>query len=457
MDTAVPPTPSPARARRRWEVRRPRAAAADSADFRSGWQRDRDRILYSPNLRRLAEVTQVVSANRGYVFHNRLTHSLEVAQIARRLAERLTSTKHPDWELAETVGGIDPDVAEAAALSHDLGHPPYGHVGEITLNDLVTEAGEPDGFEGNAQSFRIVTRLDVQRPLVPQGLNLTRATLNGAQKYPWLRANAPAGMANKWGAYDSDRNYFLWVRQGEAYDDRRRCTEAEIVDWADDVAYSVHDVEDFYRAGQIPFDRLLGNHSGERDIFLGRVSRRDGTGGGLDEFTNAVLSDAFSALLDLLASFAPSLQRPFEDSHVQRVHLNQLKSVLITRYVSRIRVHQEWREPTGYLRIPLRRRAEVAMLKQLVWIYVINNPDLAAEQEGQQKILRRLFEVYLEFATNKRRWPRLPSRYREQLEGLSNADGGGQTPARVVADLIASMTEQQAATNYARMMGAYGS
>src|SRR6266550_9029962 len=119
-------------------------------------QRDRDRLLYSSGFRRLANVTQVVAADHGYVFHNRLTHALKVAQIGRRLAEKFKFNSD-DSALADRLGGLDPDVVEAAGLAHDLGHPPFGHLAEKELDLLVGEAH--GGFEGNPQSFRILTRL----------------------------------------------------------------------------------------------------------------------------------------------------------------------------------------------------------------------------------------------------------------------------------------------------------
>lgn len=170
--------------------------------YRSSAQVDRDRVHYSTAFARLAEVTQVVSADQGYVFHNRLTHSLKVAQIARRLAEKLL---HEQSTLAERLGGLCPDAAEAAALAHDLGHPPFGHLAEEALNDLCKEYNLADGYEGNAQSFRIVTTLavgdgiDKNAAFIP-GLNLTRATLNGLLKYPWMHGNNSKKL-KKWGAY----------------------------------------------------------------------------------------------------------------------------------------------------------------------------------------------------------------------------------------------------------------
>jgi dGTPase len=176
------------------EARRP-------TDTRRPAALDRDRVLYSSQFARLAEVTQVVSADRGYVVHNRLTHSLKVAQLARRMAERLVLESGE--RLIQALGGLDPDTAETAALAHDLGHPPFGHVVEDELDELLRKHKLEDGYNGNAQSFRIVSRLAVgdlipdkpAKRLMP-GLNLTRASLNGILKYPWLRSDR---QWEKWG------------------------------------------------------------------------------------------------------------------------------------------------------------------------------------------------------------------------------------------------------------------
>jgi dGTPase len=145
-------------------------------DQRREAQRDRDRVIYTSALRRLGHVTQVVSPTEGIVFHNRLTHTHEVAQIGRRIAERLTADEE-GLRKAQRLGGIDPDVVETAALVHDLGHPPYGHAVEQELNYLVSvKHAFHDGYEGNAQSFRIVTKLAMRHRRFA-GLNLTRAAM----------------------------------------------------------------------------------------------------------------------------------------------------------------------------------------------------------------------------------------------------------------------------------------
>ena len=231
-------------------------------DQRGPFQRDRDRIIYTSAFRRLAWVTQVVSAHEGDPFHNRLTHTLEVAQIGKRLAEKLLKEQP---EEVSAVGGVDPEVVEAAALAHDLGHPPFGHAAERELDELVRKAGLLDGFEGNPQSFRVLTKLAV-RGHESLGLNLTRATLDATLKYPWYRTSTPPQHGRKWGAYNTESAEFEWVRGSEP-----RCVqksaEAELMDFADDIAYAIHDVEDFYRTGLIPLDRLVTNQD-EVDKFL---------------------------------------------------------------------------------------------------------------------------------------------------------------------------------------------
>ena len=210
-----------------------RIRATSSDGPRTPFQRDRDRVLYSPEFRRLSGVTQVASAGEGDVFHNRLTHSLKVAQVGRRLAERLAKNYEDE---VEAQGGLDPDMVETASLAHDLGHPPFGHDGEEVICQRV-DAGDCEGYEGNAQSFRIIARLAAHTDNHPNtarehgtsgnaGLNLTRATLDAALKYPWFRHDSEAH-SDKWGAYRIDQDRFMWVRSGQAH--RRLSLEAELM------------------------------------------------------------------------------------------------------------------------------------------------------------------------------------------------------------------------------------
>src|SRR6202140_3294366 len=185
--------------------RRHTKPSVQEGEHRSPAQKDKDRVIYTSAFRRLAEVTQVASPGDAHVFHNRLTHSLQVAQVGRSLAEKLRSNA----EACDAVGGIDPDTVEAACLAHDLGHPPFGHTAEELLNTLVgSSAG---GFEGNAQSFRIVTKLAF-KSTTHAGLDLTSGTLAAVLKYPWLKGQNK-GKPHKWGAYKSEMADFEFARK----------------------------------------------------------------------------------------------------------------------------------------------------------------------------------------------------------------------------------------------------
>ncbi len=245
----------------RWVAEPPKRAG------RSDFERDRARVLHSAALRRLAAKTQVVTAGSADFPRTRLTHSLECAQIGRELGREI---------------GCDPDLVDAACLAHDIGHSPFGHNGETALNELAADVG---GFEGNAQSLRLLTRLE---PKVPgAGLNLTRATLDATLKYPWFSR----GPGTKYGVYAEDAEVFGWIRQGAPAGGA--CLEAQVMDWADDIAYSVHDLEDGFIAGLITFKNL--NSLTERAV----VSQTTATTYVGDDVSVAELTEILDALLAL--------------------------------------------------------------------------------------------------------------------------------------------------------------
>lgn len=403
-------------------------------DNRSPFQRDRDRILYSSAFRRLAGVTQVVAATEGHRFHNRLTHTLKVAQVARRLAERLSDA---DGQLAQDLGGLSPDVAEAAALAHDLGHPPFGHAGEEVLDGLIKEQGVPDGFEGNPQSFRIVTKLALRFEDRP-GLNLTRATLNAILKYPWFRATE-GHAERKWGAYRSEQEDFQFARATDIESDKPSI-DAQVMDRADDVAYAVHDVEDFFRAGLVPLDRLRTAEP-ERERFLEWVAQRwehkEGEAPNIEELR--------SVLEGILTLFP--ITDPYTGTHAQRIGLREFTSVLIGRYVQGTNL-------TGYGNVvpDAALAGEIDLLKELTWFYAIERRQLASQREGQRKLLSELFQALHEAANTKTIV--VPDPFREYIEEVADKSGDqSRSLTRYVADCIASLTEQEAIALHGRLTG----
>jgi dGTPase len=410
-----------------------------TTDYRTATQVDRDRILYASQFARLAEVTQVVSADRGYVFHNRLTHSLKVAQLARRLAEKLLKDQP---EEAEALGGLDPDAAEAAGLAHDLGHPPFGHLAEEALNCLCMKHGADDGYEGNAQSFRIVTKLatsDGSRPdasPVP-GLNLTRTTLNGLLKYPWLHGNNPK-KTNKWGAYKTEAEVFEWVREDQPFPPLAKSLEAELMDWADDITFSVHDLIDFYCAGQIPLHQLAEDGY-ERSQFFDGVFERcpDLVARRLE------LQGAFSGILD----FFPTLR--YTGSFEDRCSIWQFATILISRYVDAIRLDGDLSSGRA-VKFCDDAVEEVRMLKELTWHYVILHNELATDQVGHRRMVTTVFDEMRNAADKPKQRKLFPPFYKRQLE---QAEGDKHLTTRIVADYIAGMSEQELVRIYRTLTG----
>ncbi|MDQ3043951.1 MAG: dNTP triphosphohydrolase [Chloroflexota bacterium] len=406
-------------------------------DRRSPGRRDRDRILYSSALRRLSGITQVVSVGDRHPIHNRLTHTLEVAQIGRSLAENLLRSE-PNRELVDALGGLDPDVVEAACLAHDLGHPPFGHVTEAELDRLVKDEKQvADGYEGNPQSFRILTKLSVRYRDTP-GLNLTRATLCAVLKYPWPRGTRDDN-AKKWGAYASEEQEFRWARALFPGPHDQRSLEAELMDWADDVAYAVHDVEDFYRAGIIPLDRLA-NSATERDWFIQVELERNVR---LKEYEPENLARAFGEMIQISPIF-----EPYRGSHEGRARLRSFTSSLVDRYIKAVTLSGAAGGSAVFVVDP-EARMEVAMLKGLTWQYVIESRALITQRYGHKRLIKSLFQILCEAGSREKDRRIFPEFYQELLGGKPD----DATIVRTVADLIASMTESRVIEMHHRLTG----
>ena len=408
----------------RWAPEPPKRARSTG---RGPFERDRARVLHSAALRRLAAKTQVVEVGSGDFPRTRLTHSLECAQVGRELGAAL---------------GCDPDLVDAACLAHDLGHPPFGHNGESALAELAAGCG---GFEGNAQSLRLLTRLEAK--VIGAGLNLTRATLDATLKYPWLPRPGQA----KYGAYASDAAAFGWIRAGAP--EGRPCLEAQVMDWSDDVAYSVHDLEDGLQAGMIRLSQL-------RDDAERRV---------VAELTAAQYCDPGSVTVDELCEvFAALLRLPcwpaaFDGGPVALAGLKNLTSELIGRFCEAAEEATLDRrdEPqaaagraaagratpvTRYsadLVVPRRQRLECALLKGVTAHYVMSRAGVAAAQARQRELIAELAAAVFAGAPET-----LEPAFRP---GYRAAAGSAPAVLRVVVDQIASLTDTSAIAWHGRL------
>ncbi|HWH29105.1 MAG TPA: deoxyguanosinetriphosphate triphosphohydrolase [Mycobacteriales bacterium] len=393
---------------------------AGSAD-RSPFERDRARVLHSGALRRLAGKTQVVEPGAagldwpGVVPRTRLTHSLECAQIGREIGLRL---------------GSDPDLVDTACLAHDLGHPPFGHNGERALDEL---AGGCGGFEGNAQSLRVLTRLEVKVP--GAGLNLTRAALDAATKYPWPRTAPDGSPRVKYGVYDDDLPVFGWLRDGAP--DGRRSFESQVMDWADDVAYSVHDLEDGIAAGLVRLPDLRDPDERAALCDLARAL-----------YLPEPVADLAEVLDELLA--LPLWPADHTGTAADQAALKALTSGFIGRFC---RAAQDaTREQAGGgplgrydadLVVPDRARAECGLLKAVAARYVMSREGVVAAQQREREVVTELVHALCDRAP----------------EGLDPARAQDWAAApddaarlRAVVDAVAGLTDAAAVALHRRLV-----
>ncbi|MDG4799243.1 deoxyguanosinetriphosphate triphosphohydrolase [Micromonospora sp. WMMD980] len=395
-------------------------APKDTGYGRSPFERDRARVLHSAAFRRLAAKTQVHVAGTDDFLRTRLTHSLEVAQIAREMGARL---------------GCDPDVVDTAGLAHDLGHPPFGHNGEYALDELAAAAG---GFEGNAQTLRVLTRLEA-KVLTPDGrsagLNLTRAALDAVGKYPWERRPGE----RKFGVYADDRPVFDWLRAAAPPGDRR-CLEAQVMDWADDVAYSVHDVEDGIHGGYVDLRPLLADEDERRALCADVASA----------YSGEAPEELGEVLAELLADPVLAPLAAYDGSHRSLAALKATTSVLTGRFVSTVVAATEARHGAGPHRryaadlvVPRRIRAQCALLKGIALRYVMRRPGASGRYDRQREVLAELVAALLD---------RAPDALDEVFAPLWRDAPDDTARLRVVIDQVASLTDPAALAWHARLL-----
>ncbi len=393
---------------------------------RTAFARDRARVLHSSALRRLAAKTQVVAPGSDDFARNRLTHSLEVGQIGRELGSWL---------------GADPDLVETACLAHDLGHPPFGHNGEDALDAAASSCG---GFEGNAQTLRVLTRLE-GKSFAPDdgrgagrsaGLNLTRAALDATVKYPWPRRDG----VRKFGCYPDDAEVFAWLRAGRP--DGDRCVEAQVMDFADDVAYSVHDVEDGVQAGMIEL-AALGSAAERAD--LAALARA------------IYLSDLDGAEFAAAAAALTSLEWwPRHPDRTRRgmAALKNTTSQLISRFCLAAQAASRAEHGPGPLTryagdlvVPRGTLVEVALLKAVAARYVMQTDAREALQARERALIAELVEA-LDAGAPATLDPAFAA------DHAAAVDDGARW--RVVLDQIASLSDTSAIALHARLCRANG-
>ncbi|WP_297083507.1 deoxyguanosinetriphosphate triphosphohydrolase family protein [uncultured Demequina sp.] len=446
---------------------------------------DLERIRFSPYFSRLSAVTQVISqSGAGLAVHNRLTHSVKVAAVARAIAMHLYRDEGPLGELVTELGGCDPVVVQAAASSHDVGHPPFGHLGERALDRLARDRFRlREGFEGNAQTFRILTRLD-EHDVSGAGLNLTRAVRAAVLKYPWLRGQGGTrrgAASHKFSMYvvDADDAWDAFV----AYPSIARgqqTLECSVMDVADDIAYSLHDLDDFYRAGLLNQATIAGEFREWRregadlraldtgslrsvsrapghslELLWRRLEERDPWIADADAFDAAVAKVTEEVVEGLLTV-------PFDGSLGADRALARFTDGWIRHLQSSVEVHREPAHRSGHVMLDQTAWHEVAVLKFLHERFILDRPDLAVYQRGQANLLERLvdgFAAWLEDPLDVRRAPRrlldlvdlatedylaVRRDHPEALPDVDEAELRQRALGRGVIDYVAALTDAQA-------------
>lgn len=402
----------------RWYQEAPKRAG------RTPFERDRARVVHSSALRRLGAKTQVLGPGSDDFVRTRLTHSLEVAQVGRELGKSL---------------GCDPDVVDTACLSHDLGHPPFGHNGENALDLVAMTIG---GFEGNAQTLRILTKLEPKTFTpegAPCGLNLTRASLDATTKYPWFTGAGPVGsdglVTSKFGVYGEDSVAFSWLREGAPAG--VRCLEAQVMDLADDVSYSVHDVEDAIVLGKVDPLALASDAAHEKVV----MQVRDWYD---PDVTDDDLGDALDRLLEL-----PYWVPGYDGGRLSLSRLKDMTSQLIGRFCDAAADATRAEYGQGRLVrfdaslvVPDVVLAEIAILKGIAAAYVMAPREDEPVYHRQRVVLAELVEAISERAELALEPPFLAD-WREA------PDDGARL--RVVIDQVASLTDLSAYAWHARL------
>nr|WP_145159590.1 dNTP triphosphohydrolase [Paenibacillus terrae] len=410
-------------------------------DSRKEFSRDYARLIHAPAFRRLQGKSQVFGAGSGDYFRTRLTHSLEVAQIAQHAATVLAQNDEFTEAGAKNAGFvIDPEVVECAALAHDLGHPPFGHKGEEVLNDALVGYAEDKAtslhFEGNAQNFRILMFLEKRKK--QDGLNLSSAVLLGINKYPFLGSKErPKGM------YPMEWEYIEILRKKWEMPSEKKTLEAQLMDLCDDIAYSTHDIEDGIKSKKIDLTNIRGPEL-YSDKVISEISKQypEGhyiwEGRSVQERVEEVIIRYIDRWKKILAEYN------YDESRARR----ELKAETVNFFVSNIGVidHEDWKKVTFVNKSNNTENneiwREVLILKKLAWVTMINDLRVQRLQKRSEKIIRGLWDSFI----NDRDGKIIP---RDWIIKLS--ENPGWDWERFIADYISGMTDSFAEKIYGEL------
>ncbi len=433
--------------------RRHKEPPASPRDHRHPTERDRDRILHSAAFRRLQGKTQVFGIGQADFYRTRLTHSIEVAQIARAIAQNLL-VEQPLLDRC-----LAPELAEACSLAHDLGHPPFGHAGEQTLDACLREVSRKARltgknvlrFEGNAQTFHILVAAEPKSPSY-SGLNLTRATLTGVLKYPYAQ-----GTGNDKFVFASDLPLAKWALQKEASvlrsSGRSRkgppetSIACQVLDWADDCAYSVHDVEDALQAQFLHSGNLKDARFARRVLaYYGKTRMEEA----VPELTLPEVRERLRDLEHRIRSPEHGDERAHRKAAMRNILNDLITSVSVEATGRKRRSDFSWR-----LIVPGEARVLSVLCKSVIWEAVITDPRVAAMSTKGREVLRDLFHLLMEEVVHKKSVALFPRYYRPIIEDC--LEGGELEAARAVCNFLALLTDMDALRLHALLRGSKAS
>lgn len=390
---------------------------------RNNYQRDYARVLYSSSFRRLQGKMQILGIHHDKFYRNRLTHSLEVAQIARSIAGNLRRAMKDHGELS--FYGKDMYVIDTCALSHDLGHPPFGHYGERILNGLDTEIN----FEGNAQSVRILTKLEKKAPNV-RGLNLTFRSLLGTSKYIYSESD------NHDGKYLYTDDYKKLTEYAEKNGICLRTLDVQIVDIADEIAYAAHDLEDSLNLGLFTIDEFIH----ELKIWLKR------------EYPDSDADVKFQEIVKECRDFAykgESFNSSEEFSFLFKKELTSKIVDTLIKDIGLVEVEKEIKKKTNTQQSKELGFKEWGILSKAlkkVTFKCINRSDIIHLYEAKGKaVIEGLYKAFIDKAFNKNN-QLLPPEYRP-------SDSLKDSRKRLIIDYIAGMQDSYAESVFLKYYG----